>query len=247
MFLSKLVVNIGEDPTRYRPAREWLRNLYRVHQRLWMAFPNKPEPATEGSDYPFFPDRLAHVLSLDTHLLFRIETSRPPMILVQSATGPNWQRAFWNAEYLLHREHPPRVKEYELPGFNCDQRLGFRLLANTTKRLRKDSRNSLCEPVPEKWIGKRVPVPSEDLEKWLIRRAEPAGFRLEAPIVIQAGYVYFNKSRDAGKGQRLRSVRYEGVLKVTEPERFRETLNRGIGPAKAFGFGLLSVAPVAQA
>jgi CRISPR system Cascade subunit CasE len=45
-------------------------------------------------------------------------------------------------------------------------------------------------------------------------------------------------------GQRLRSVRYEGVLEVTDADCFHKTLIRGIGPGKAFGFGLLSVARV---
>ena len=35
---------------------------------------------------------------------------------------------------------------------------------------------------------------------------------------------------------------FEGVLEVTHPEQLRDTLAHGIGPGKAFGFGLLSVA-----
>jgi len=61
---------------------------------------------------------------------------------------------------------------------------------------------------------------------------------------MQVGYVYVNKTRDPTKGQRLRSVRYDGLLEVLDEERFRESLLSGIGPAKAFGFGLLSIAPV---
>ena len=46
-----------------------------------------------------------------------------------------------------------------------------------------------------------------------------------------------------GKGQRLRSVLFEGLLQVTDPDAFRQTLIRGIGSGKSFGFGLLSIAP----
>jgi len=46
-----------------------------------------------------------------------------------------------------------------------------------------------------------------------------------------------------GKGQRLRSVLYNGLLEVTDPDLFHRALIRGIGSGKAFGFGLLSVAP----
>jgi CRISPR system Cascade subunit CasE len=40
------------------------------------------------------------------------------------------------------------------------------------------------------------------------------------------------------------SVRFEGVLEVRDADRFREALANGIGPGKAYGFGLLSIAPV---
>jgi CRISPR system Cascade subunit CasE len=37
-------------------------------------------------------------------------------------------------------------------------------------------------------------------------------------------------------------VDFEGILEVTDPEEFAAAVTAGIGPAKAFGFGLLSVA-----
>jgi CRISPR-associated protein Cas6/Cse3/CasE subtype I-E len=36
-----------------------------------------------------------------------------------------------------------------------------------------------------------------------------------------------------------------GVLTVTDPAKFHDTFTRGIGSAKAFGFGLLVIAPIA--
>ena len=36
----------------------------------------------------------------------------------------------------------------------------------------------------------------------------------------------------------------EGVLRVTDLEKFRNALLHGIGSAKAFGFGLLVIAPI---
>ena len=37
----------------------------------------------------------------------------------------------------------------------------------------------------------------------------------------------------------------DGELIVTDAEKLRETVANGIGPQKAYGFGLLSLAPVA--
>jgi CRISPR system Cascade subunit CasE len=40
------------------------------------------------------------------------------------------------------------------------------------------------------------------------------------------------------------AVEYRGVLTVTDPARFYGTFTRGIGSAKAFGFGLLVIVPL---
>jgi len=47
-----------------------------------------------------------------------------------------------------------------------------------------------------------------------------------------------------GKKQTLthQAVLYDGVLEVQAVEQFMTSLQKGIGPAKAFGFGLLSLA-----
>ena len=249
MFLSKLVVNIGEDPTRYRPAREWLRNLYRVHQRLWMGFAGEREPVTgSDTDYPYSPDRLEHAALPKAPFLFRVETYRPAVILVQSILPPLWERAFWNAEYLLDQRQPWLVKDEYEPAIECGLRFSFRLLANPVRKVATIPKKRRERPDQPGRHGRRVPVPPESFGEWLSARSEAHGFRLVAPIQdtlhMQVGYVYVNKTRDPTKGQRLRSVRYDGLLEVLDEERFRESLLSGIGPAKAFGFGLLSIAPV---
>ncbi len=250
MYLSSLLIDLGDNPDRPRPGRLWLRNLYRVHQRLCMAFPSA-DRISGDADFlkPFKPDDFGngqvHVRrKADSGFLFRIDPclNGRAVIIVQSAVEPNWEYAFQNAGYLLAA--PPEVKSFD-PDFTKGQRLRFRLVANPTRRLSKNSLGADGQPLKgEKWIGKRVPVPTDQLVEWLARRAGPAGFSIEkGAAAIQPGYIYMNKSRD-DKGQRLRSVRYEGILEVTDPAAFKETLIRGIGPGKAFGFGLLSVAPL---
>ena len=74
------------------------------------------------------------------------------------------------------------------------------------------------------------------------RNAEPTGFSLaKDSVVVQPGYVHVNKERNGG-GQRLRSARYDGMLRSRTRNNSEKTLSQGIGPAKAFGFGLLSLA-----
>ncbi len=42
------------------------------------------------------------------------------------------------------------------------------------------------------------------------------------------------------------AVRFEGVLKIINKELFTKTIENGIGSAKGFGFGLLSLARIKE-
>jgi CRISPR system Cascade subunit CasE len=94
-----------------------------------------------------------------------------------------------------------------------------------------------------------VPVPSDQLVAWLADRGPSAGFLLEKEgLVVQPGYAYA-RIPALGKGRedtaiRYWAVRYDGVLTVTDGDKLRQAVSGGIGPAKSFGFGLLSLAPV---
>lgn len=242
MYLSTLLIDIGHNLDRPRPGRQWLRNLYRVHQRLCMAFPST-ERRMDDPDFlkPFKPedfgDKQVHVQrATNTGFLFRVDpqVGSRVVILVQSAIEPDWDYAFHNAGYLLAAG--PEVKPFD-PSFEKGQRLRFRLTANPTRKI--DTKSG---PDGKRRHGKRVPIPTDQFYDWLARRSESAGFSIaEGSTIVQPGYIYVNKERK-GQGQRLRSVRYDGVLTVDGPIRFKETLITGIGSAKAFGFGLLSVA-----
>ena len=246
MYLSTLMVETGDNPDRPRPGRLWLRNLYHVHQRLCMAFPSVGQKDGDAEFLkPFDPAGFTHVHGARTAeqaFLFRVEPHADgnPTILVQSALKPDWDYAFQNARFLLAAD--PELKVYD-PTFAKDQSLRFRLVANPTRKI--DTKSG---PDGRRSNGSRVPVKYDLLPSWLSRQGERGGFSLaDEACTYLPGYVFWRKpTRDEEKevkGARLFSVRFDGPLRVTDADTFRETLVRGIGPAKAFGFGLLSVAP----
>jgi CRISPR system Cascade subunit CasE len=49
--------------------------------------------------------------------------------------------------------------------------------------------------------------------------------------------------RSAQGGQTHVPVLFEGVLRVNDPAKLIEAVRNGIGSAKGYGFGLLSLAP----
>jgi CRISPR system Cascade subunit CasE len=237
VFLSKLLPSV-----RHRLARRDLANAYELHRTLWSAFPDG-EPG---------------------RVLFRVDVGRTgarPTILVQSDLEPDWSR-LPDDGYLMA---PPESKPFD-PVFAAGQRLRFRLRANPTKRLREESvasdgsrvvnwhgRGVSKEGRPK---GKRVGLYREEEQvRGLLRHAEAGGFRVPGEWSERDGREYPNfrvevapegavRCGKAGHdGGRLVAARFDGVLDVTDPARFRAAVGDGVGPGKGFGFGLLSLAP----
>jgi CRISPR system Cascade subunit CasE len=255
MFLSTLLIDVGTDPDRPRPGRLWLRDAYRVHQRLCMAFPSPVQKQCDSEFMkPFDPHGFGHVherRTIEQAFLFRIDpvAGGNPVIAVQSATNPGWDYAFHNAGHLL--AGPPQVTAWE-PIFVAGESRSFRLAANPTRRLRETSKGPDGNTVNEAWVGKRVPVAEGQVGEWLTRQAQRGGFQIERWVEVRTSYVHMVKrpageiaqNDNAQRAGRLRYVVFEGILTVRDHQAFMRTVVSGVGPAKGFGCGLLSVGPV---
>ncbi|MDR1688960.1 MAG: type I-E CRISPR-associated protein Cas6/Cse3/CasE [Clostridiales bacterium] len=79
--------------------------------------------------------------------------------------------------------------------------------------------------------------------EWLLKRSERYGFLLkdEDFEVVQSSTVKFRRRGENALATISMSV-YEGLLTVSDPLLFREALTGGIGRAKAYGCGLITVA-----
>jgi len=235
MYLSSIPVETGSDPNRPRSGHTWVQNAYRIHQRLCMAFDGRGE----------------------RRILFRVEgpilTRRGlrPRILVQSTLEPDWDAAFGNAPFLIIREDV-KTKPYD-PRFHIGETFRFLLRANP----------ALKKNPPGKKNGIRLGIMDAGGQvEWLRRKADAAGFRLAGQPELRArGFQYARRSKtivktaDAQTGEEKcelkdaprqvhLAVTFCGVLQVTHATPFGAAIANGIGPAKAFGFGLLSVAPM---
>jgi len=75
-------------------------------------------------------------------------------------------------------------------------------------------------------------------EQWLTERADRNGFSLQSS---QATAYRWNALPEKGRNAGFSSLDYEGVLVVEDPAQFSQCLGKGIGPAKAFGCGLMLI------
>jgi CRISPR system Cascade subunit CasE len=225
VFLSKLILNVRD-----RLARRDLASPYEMHRTILSAgFDGVPKDAVG-------------------RVLFRTDEDRtgraPPVVLVQSDREPDWARL--PSGYTTRG---PECKPFD-PQFRVGQRLRFRLRANPTKRVAAG--NIALGPA---LVGKRIGLLTEpDQVRWLLQKSQTGGFRIpgrweekdgkEIPNLridaIPEGRVWNGKG---GAGGWFLAVRFEGVLEVTDDACFRSLIESGVGPAKGFGFGLLSVAP----
>jgi CRISPR system Cascade subunit CasE len=125
------------------------------------------------------------------------------------------------------------------PTYFTKRRYAFQLCANPTKKITK--LNPDGSPTKN---GKRVPLRTrEELITWVQHKGEHGGFVVDETTLhtIPRGCEYFTKDGTRGLHS---AVEYKGVLTVTAPEKFHESFMHGLGSAKAFGFGLLMIAPV---
>jgi CRISPR system Cascade subunit CasE len=194
---------------------EVARNPYDLHRQVWRLFPGEARESRVSGE----AERQG--------FLFRVEhnpTGRPACLLVQSRRAPE---AAAGIALVGTRELQPQPA--------VGQRLAFLLTANPVKTIV----DTQCEAKPNKQSDKcRVPlIKEEDQRLWLARKMAGAG-TVETVSVLPHTPTYFRKGNWGGK---LVTVTFEGVLNVTNPENLTRLLENGIGPAKAFGCGLLLV------
>lgn len=219
MYLSRLILN-----PRSRAVRHDLAQPHSLHQTILRAFPDDLDEQAERILY-----RLDQNPRSEIHLL------------VQSQAAPNWAHLQNNGYLLPVEAENPAVKAVALE-VRTGQQLAFRLRANPTKRLGKSAAYDK---------GKRVGLyKMEEQINWLQRKAADHGFRVDSVMPIQQQRIQGRIPRkeeaqdQAAHAAKFFSVQFDGILQVTDPTRFLTAIQSGIGSGKAFGFGLLSVAPV---
>jgi CRISPR system Cascade subunit CasE len=93
--------------------------------------------------------------------------------------------------------------------------------------------------------GKVVPIRGrEDIEQWFKTRAPKSwGFSVN-PGNLQTGQISVQTFEKSGKAITHGSATLKGELTVIDRDRFTLSFTQGIGRGRAFGFGLLQIAPL---
>ncbi|GGN93976.1 type I-E CRISPR-associated protein Cas6/Cse3/CasE [Actinoplanes lobatus] len=219
MFLTRFPIN----PAR-RGARKLLASPQAMHAAVRAGF-------ADPADYQR-PDsrtlwRLDTPAPATVHL-YLISPGRPDLThLVEQAGWPT--TATWDT-----RAYDPLLATLR-PG----QRWAFRLTANPVHSGRK---------TPDTKETQRFGyLRAEEQEQWLLQRAARCGFTVATQQDGRPNLrLHQRQTQSFKRGTQpvtLTTVTYDGVLDVTDGQAFRTALTSGIGHAKAYGCGLLTLAP----
>lgn len=139
-------------------------------------------------------------------------------------------------------ESSVEIKDYNnlLDSLKEGMRAKFRIKLNTV-RAYKDEKN------PSK-RGRIMPVPNEDLNEFLIDKAIRNGFKVKpyefAISKIDKEYFMHTDKGETKKSKKdIVSATYEGILTITDLEKFKTALINGIGKKKAYGCAFLTIIP----
>ncbi len=246
MYLSRLILN-----PRNRFVQRDIGDIFQMHRTILKAFPS----TGHSSDF-----------RKDNGVLYRVDLERKtglPLVLVQSSVLPDWSFLKESGNYLSDDFDSKKILATKpVSGFyeklSEGQVLLFRLRANVTRKI--DTKTGLDG---KKRNGRRVPLrqPTEMID-WLKRKGSQGGFELVGVAMdssipdllvgqeIDQQSFSRKNSKDSvltvcgEKPVTFSSVVFEGKLRITHKGAFLKTLVEGVGSGKAFGFGLLSIAPL---
>ncbi|MFC6081327.1 type I-E CRISPR-associated protein Cas6/Cse3/CasE [Sphaerisporangium aureirubrum] len=212
-------------------ARRVLSSPHILHAAVMSSFAEIPQPGEDGARVLWRVDRNSRA---ETYL-YLVSPDKPDLThLVEQAGWP----------------HTGGWQTFDYGGFLSRLATGdqwaFRLTANPVHTVRRN------DDEPTKLTAH---VGLHHQRDWLLKRQENAGFKVmekpeerrlapqdEHELVIQdRRQLSFRKSRES-KPVTLVTVTYDGRLQITDADAFRRTLISGLGKAKAYGCGLMTLA-----
>jgi len=169
---------------------------------------------------------------IKTRKLWRIDSLRgKEYLLLLSREKPDFTNFI---SQFCAIETVGEVKNYNvlLNKLQAGQVWRFRLRGNTVHS---------AKPTDNQTRGKLYAhVTVSQRKEWLIKKSEACGFETDYDKfdVTRTDDIRFRRGQ---KYVSLGITEFEGVLKISDVEKFKDALTRGIGRAKAYGCGLLTV------
>ena len=229
MFISRIPLNRA----RYS-ARQLMSSPYKLHAAVECAFsPDAVRKSKEG------------------RILWRLDalsSDKGVWLYVVSPEKPDFTHIVEQSGWPLHAEWETKDYRPLLDHIAKGQQWHFKLRANPVRKVAEDKgRRHSSEGIVGKIQGH---ITVDQQIQWLVDRSASHGFVI---TVVEDGKPdvlvkerHKEQFKRAGAVVTLVTAVFEGQLEITDARLFRETLCQGIGRAKGFGCGLLTIAPITE-
>ena len=176
-------------------------------------------------------------MTANDRILWRFEElkDRMPFVLVQTNFLPNIERMKSHLNYNKFLKDEILFKSLNLNSIK-GEKFFFKLRANPTKTKNK-KRIPIGIPSKEKLFETQ----NNEISTWLKNKETLHGFSILNYDFYNENIIEMNISKNKELSAVFNSILFSGTLMVHDPEKFKKTIENGIGSAKGFGFGLLSI------
>lgn len=215
MYLSRMYLN-----SQRRQTRELLANPQKMHAAVLAAFPPEASARIEDGRVLWRIDR-----ARESTALYLVSPALPSFEHLQEQAGwtqePSWQ----TSDYTQMLNRIVRGQKY-----------AFRLTANPTHTVTEDGKKRRLAHISAK----------HQLD-WLAERQDQLGASITDPngeltaTTTRSSRLNFNRN---GNRVTIQQVTFDGTLEVTAADQLRSVLTTGIGKARGYGCGLLTLAPL---
>jgi len=207
-----------------REVWHWVRHASALHGALWRAFPGVHHDS---------PNARARI-----RLLHRVEVNRSAQEIVLYAQAEPVPR--WDTLPVLGT---PQIRNVDAihENIRAGDELAFRLCVHP--RVHRQQWRTAVSPTEREPVGAPVVCARAYACRgvgaiaWLKSRCERFGFTFDPESVVT-----IDERHEKIKGEPHATTRFDGRLRVLDAEAFRAALQNGVGPRKAYGCGLLTVA-----
>ncbi|MEV7064385.1 type I-E CRISPR-associated protein Cas6/Cse3/CasE [Streptomyces collinus] len=239
-------------------------NPLRAESRTLLASPRAMHAAVQGG-LPGLPEQ--------DRTLWRLDADNPhrPHLFVLTTDKPDWthlvEQAGWpgaDGEHYAVRDYAPLLQQLA-PGRSFAFRLTANPVQNTNRPDKPTARQQARIEAGDRRsfrLGHRTAAAQLS---WFLTRTQGWGFDIPTAPHLDATHdtngepprdirITTRQRRSFGKGPAtakeahvvMHSVTFEGSLRITDPALLTERLLAGIGPSKAYGCGLLTLAPLPE-
>ncbi|MFD3586897.1 type I-E CRISPR-associated protein Cas6/Cse3/CasE [Streptomyces sp. NPDC058683] len=182
-----------------------------------------------------FPDNIGDEARKQLGILFRAETTpQGTYLLLQSRTRPNL-----DALPAAYGSADSRPLDALLDALRPGLPVRYRIDASAVRKPRKSMQQLYnLKPI--------VALTGPAAIEWWERQAEQAGLKLNTTHATRMDPVSGLKAQNKERVHNPRT-RFEGNALIEDPDLLRQRMAEGIGRGKAYGCGLLSLAPARPA